>query len=62
MLACARSAVLAETDSINRENSDGDPYDQYEFSVRLEVAGDCVRQVPACACTMQCWCKQRLKP
>ena len=40
----ARSAILAETDAINIYNSDDDPYDQYEFSVRLEEAGDCMQK------------------
>ena len=43
LLEC--SAIVAETAALNLVGSDGNPYDQYEFSVRLEEAGDCVQKV-----------------
>lgn len=40
-------AVLSENELMNRQNSASDPYDQYELSVSLESAGDCLHKARA---------------
>ena len=47
-----RDSILAETEFVNRATSDTDPYDQYEFSIKLEHVGDCMERVS------QTWHKQ----
>lgn len=42
-LAC--SAILNENEFMNTYTSQQDPYDQYEVSIPLEVAGDCMAKV-----------------
>lgn len=39
-----RDAILAETAFVNKATSDTDPYDQYEFSIPIENAGDCLEK------------------
>ncbi|KAK9908861.1 hypothetical protein WJX75_003902 [Coccomyxa subellipsoidea] len=39
-----RQAILNENAFINKQTSDNDPYDQYEVSVPLETAGDCLKK------------------
>lgn len=43
-----RRAILAENEFANRQTSDQDPYDQYEVSVPLSTAGDCLQLVCYC--------------
>ena len=40
-----RDSILAETEFVNRATSDTDPYDQYEFSIRIEHVGHCMERV-----------------
>ena len=42
-LAC--SAILNENEFMNTYTSQQDPYDQYEVSIPIEVAGDCMAKV-----------------
>ncbi|EIE25101.1 hypothetical protein COCSUDRAFT_40439 [Coccomyxa subellipsoidea C-169] len=39
-----RQAILNENEFINKQTSDTDPYDQYEVSVPLQIAGDCLKK------------------
>lgn len=49
-----RDSILAETEFVNRATSDTDPYDQYEFSIKIENVGTCMEKAsrqphgPAC--------------
>ena len=38
-------AYLSQTDSQSKQMQNMDPYDQYEVSVPLNIAGDCLQMV-----------------
>ena len=44
---CINRAILSENEFMNRQNSASDPYDQYELSVPLQSAGDCLAKARA---------------
>ena len=45
VLAGGRRAYITQSDIASKFMADLDPYDQYEASFRMEVAGTCLQQV-----------------
>lgn len=45
VLAGGRRAYITQTDIASKFMADLDPYDQYEASFPMEVAGTCLQQV-----------------
>ena len=52
VLAGGRRAYITQTDIASKFMADLDPYDQYEASFPMEVAGTCLQQV--CYSLLQC--------